>query len=118
MKNQAFYRRLSFALQGIASALRSEASFRQQTFMAFALLGILIWRNPPMVWWAILLINCALVLAAELFNTALEHTLDLVSPEIHPSVKLAKDCSAGAVLVLSMSSLISFIAFIYVSWLH
>jgi undecaprenol kinase len=116
MKNQPFYRRFGFAWNGIIAAFQSEASFRQQVFMAFALLVILIWRNPPAVWWAILLINCALVLAAELFNTALEHTLDHLSPEIHPSVKLAKDCSAAAVLVLSMGALLSFSAFVYSTW--
>jgi undecaprenol kinase len=118
MKNQPFYRRLSFAWQGIASAFQTEASFRQQTFMALALLSILIWRNPPLIWWAILLINCVLVLAAELFNTALEHTLDHLSPNIHPSVKLAKDCSAGAVLLLSISALVSFGAFIFATCLQ
>lgn len=84
--------------------------------MAIALLAILIWRNPAAVWWAILLTNCFLVLAVELFNTALEHTLDHLSPEIHPSVKLAKDSSAAAVLVLSMGALLSFAAFVYSTW--
>ena len=116
MKNQPFYRRFGFAWHGIVSAFQSEASFRQQVLMALALLAILIWRNPAAVWWAILLTNCGLVLAAELFNTALEHTLDHLSPEIHPSVRLAKDCSAAAVLVLSIGALLAFAAFVYSTW--
>lgn len=45
---------------------------------------------------------CALVLALELVNSALESTLDLVSPEFHPLVKRAKDAAAGAVLVAAL----------------
>ena len=50
--------------------------------------------------WAILAITIGLVLAAEIFNTAIEALVDLVSPDFHPLAKIAKDASAGAVLVL------------------
>ena len=65
-----------------------------------------------MIWWALLLLNCGLVLAAELFNTALEHLIDLLHPGLHPSIKIAKDCAAGAVLILSISAACIFVAFL------
>lgn len=49
----------------------------------------------------LLLIPMAIVLAAELMNTAIEKTVDLVTKEIHPLAKIAKDVAAGAVLVSS-----------------
>ena len=101
MKNQSFHRRVSFAIQGIRCAWRGEASFRQQAFLSLGVLAILLWRRPEVVWRALLLMNCGLVLAAELFNTALEHALDHLSPERHPAIQVAKDCGAGAVLLLS-----------------
>ncbi len=48
---------------------------------------------------AVLLVAITLVLTAELFNTAIEVIVDLVSPEPHPLAKVAKDVAAGAVLV-------------------
>ena len=45
------------------------------------------------------------VFVTEMFNTALEFTVDLVTNEYHPLAKLAKDVSAGAVLVTSVAAL-------------
>jgi len=116
MKNKSFHHRFGFALQGIATGLRNESSLRQQAAAAASVVAVLIWRRPPALWWALLLMNCGAVLSAELFNTALEHALDHTSPEIHPAIKIAKDCAAGAVLVLSLTALGTFIAFLVANW--
>lgn len=112
MKNQPFYRRFGFALHGIASAWRNEASFRTQCCAALGVLAALAWRRPPLVWWVLLLMLCAMVLAAELFNSALEAALDHLHPERHDAIRIAKDCAAGAVLVLSVSAAAVFAAFL------
>ncbi|NMM35897.1 MAG: diacylglycerol kinase [Glaciimonas sp.] len=116
MKNQSFRRRLGFAMQGVTIAWRGEKSFRQQCIVALGVVFILLWRRPALVWWALLLLNCGLVLAAELFNTALEHALDHLSPERHPAIQVAKDCGAGAVLLLSLTGVCVFIAFLVATW--
>lgn len=112
MKNQPFYKRMAFALQGILVAFRKESSFRLQCAASLLVLAVLIWCKPPIIWWALLLLNCGLVLAAELFNTALEHLIDHLHPALHPSIKIAKDCAAGSVLVLSASAVCVFVAFL------
>lgn len=112
MKNQPFYRRMTFALQGIAVAFRIESSFRLQCIASLLVLAVLAWFRPPVFWWALLLLNCGLVLAAELFNTALEHLIDHLHPALHPSIKIAKDCAAGSVLILSVSAVCVFVAFL------
>jgi len=116
MKNQTFRRRLGFAAQGVRSGWRYESSFRVQCVAALCVLLALIWFRPAMLWWALLLLNCGMVLAAELFNTALENALDHISPERHPAIQVAKDCSAGAVLLLSLAASASFIAFLIAQW--
>jgi diacylglycerol kinase len=116
VKNQSFYRRLGFGVQGVHSAWKGEASFRQQVWFALGVVLILVWRRPAMVWWALLLMNCGLVLAAELFNTALENALDHLSPQRHPAIRIAKDCAAGAVLLLIVSGLCVFAAFLVSTW--
>lgn len=112
MKNQPFLKRMAFALQGLAAAFRLESSFRWQCLAALMVLIVLTCSKPPIIWWALLLLNCALVLAAELFNTALEQLIDHLHPALHPSIKIAKDCAAASVLLLSISAAGIFVAFL------
>ncbi len=106
MKNRGFLTRLGFAGAGLAAAWRSERSFRAQVVIAVLLLPVMLWLQPALFWWVIVCIMAGLVLAAELFNTALEHLIDHLHPEIHPTIKIAKDCAAAAVLILSLVALV------------
>jgi diacylglycerol kinase (ATP) len=105
MKNQSFVRRLGFALSGLATALRAESSFRTHVVAAVAVVAVLLWLQPAPLWWALVAVAVALVLAAELANTAVEHLADRLHPERHPDIKRVKDCMAGAVLVASLAAL-------------
>lgn len=105
MKNRKFTRRLEFALAGVRAAWREERSFRAQVAVALLLVPVMLVLRPALIWWALVIVMCGLVLAAELVNTALEHLIDHLHPEIHPSIKIAKDCAAGAVLLLSVAAL-------------
>jgi diacylglycerol kinase (ATP) len=55
---------------------------------------------------AVLVLVILLVLITEMFNTALEFAVDLATKEYHPLAKLAKDISAGAVLVSSIGAVL------------
>ena len=68
-------------------------------------LSVFLPLEPSFLWWLLVLITISVVLAAELFNTALEFVIDRLHPEQHPAIAMAKDCAAGAVLVLSFASL-------------
>ncbi len=67
--------------------------------------------------WAIVIIGLGLTLGMELINTAIEAAVDLVTLEIHPLAKIAKDCGSAATFVCSMiviaSSLFVFGPYIY-----
>ncbi|MDP2952356.1 MAG: diacylglycerol kinase family protein [Chloroflexota bacterium] len=58
---------------------------------------------------------------AELFNTALEATVDLASPGYHPQAKIAKDVSAAAVFTMAITVAVV-VAILYIphllSWLR
>jgi diacylglycerol kinase (ATP) len=106
MKNQAFKNRMSFALAGICTAVKRESSLKTQLgFAVAALLALLIFQ-PALLWWALVIVMIALVLAAELFNTAIEGVCDHVSPEQHPQIGYIKDVAAGAVWLLSLAAAI------------
>ena len=105
MKNRAFRHRLSFALAGWRHAFRNERSFRTHLVFAALALAALIFFRPPLVWWALVGLVAALVLCAELFNSAMEELVDLVHPDIHDKVKAIKDIAAGAVLIAALAAL-------------
>jgi undecaprenol kinase len=101
MKNRPFLSRLRFACVGVAAACRAEASFRAQVYVAVAATVVLATMRPPLIWAALCLTSAGAVLALELVNTALESLADRLHPEVHDSIRIAKDCAAGAVLVAS-----------------
>jgi len=105
MKNSPLHERFGFAWAGIVSAWRREPSFRLQLAAFAALVLALIALRPAAIWWALCLAMALLVLAAELFNTALESLIDHLHPEMHPAIKTAKDCAAAAVLLVSLAAL-------------
>lgn len=108
MKGKSFYHRLRFASAGWRFAFQNEASFRVQVFFAIGAIAVTAWLNPPVLWLALVIVMVALVLAAELFNTALEHLLDGLHPAQAEFVRIAKDCSAAAVLLFSITSVVVF----------
>jgi diacylglycerol kinase len=54
--------------------------------------------------WLALVLVMALVITAELFNTALEHLANFISPDDHPQIKIIKDLAAAAVLVAAVAA--------------
>jgi len=56
--------------------------------------------------WISLLLVVGLVWIAELLNTAIEVMIDIVSPEQNQMAKIAKDVSAGGVLIAAFISIL------------
>ena len=81
--------------------------------MGLGAFGLLVILRPVPVWWALFLLVIGAVLAIELINTALESLIDRLHPEIHPMIARAKDCAAGAVLILSLSAVGILFALLY-----
>ena len=114
MKNESFPRRFGFALAGLRTAWRAENSFKVHVVAAVAVIAALIWWRPASLWWATVALAIGAVMAAEMFNTAIEHLADHLHPDQHPRIKVVKDCAAGAVLVASLAALGVAAAFVYV----
>jgi diacylglycerol kinase (ATP) len=98
-KNQSFIARFGFACRGLAGALRSEMSMRVHVAAFVLLFAVLVVFRPEPLWWALAFLASVAVVSAELINTAIEHLADHLHPEIHPSIRIVKDCAAAAVLV-------------------
>lgn len=116
LKNKSFATRLKFALAGLGHAIGAERSVRTHLMFLVAVLAALAYLRPAPVWWAlVLLVSCA-VIAAELFNTAIERLADHMQSEPHPQIRIVKDCAAAAVLVLSAGALCVAVALALSLW--
>jgi undecaprenol kinase len=111
-KNLSFARRLKFAGAGLAHAVRAERSLRTQLAALVLVVGVLAYLRPPALWWGLASLCAALVLAAELFNTAIEHLADHLHPELHPQIRIVKDCAAAAVLCAALGAIGVAVAFV------
>ncbi|MCL5784743.1 MAG: diacylglycerol kinase family protein, partial [Patescibacteria group bacterium] len=67
--------------------------------------------------WIIIIILIGLVLSAELGNSAVESIVDSFTQEHHPQAKLAKDFSAGSVVIVIIASAIVGLM-IFLPYLH
>lgn len=97
-----FFRSFRYAIRGIAAGIKSERNLRIHIVVMLYVLALAFFFGLPADRWALLLLTISSVLAAELFNTAVEKISDTVTQEYHPLIKLAKDVAAGAVLVTAI----------------
>ena len=104
-KNKPFLSRLRFALAGVTHALRAERSLRTQMTALLLILIVLALLRPAPLWWALIILAGSAVLAAEMFNTAVERLADHLHPDLHPEIRLVKDYAAGGVLITSAGAL-------------
>ena len=96
-----FRKSFLFAIQGFRTAVVTERNIKVMLAVgALAVVAGLV-LQIDLLSWAIILLCCAVVIMAELFNTAVETIVDLVSPEFHPLAGRAKDIAAAAVWFLS-----------------
>lgn len=95
-----FRKSFLFAIQGFRTAWRTERNIKVMVGGGACAIVVGIVLRLDLISWAIVLLCCGVVIAAELLNTAIETIVDLVSPEYHPLAGRAKDISAGAVWAL------------------
>lgn len=102
-----------YAFEGIITSFKAERNMKIHVFiMLFVILSGFLLKISKQEW-IICIILFSIVIAGELFNTAIETVVDIIMPEQNEKAKIAKDVSAGAVLVLAIgSAIIGLIIFI------
>ena len=93
-----------YAIAGVVAAAKSERNMRIHIVAAVAAISLGVCLGLSVCEWAVIILCIALVMSLECANTAVEASVDLSSPDIHPLAKKAKDCAAGAVLLASIGS--------------
>jgi len=101
-----FLKSFGYSFSGIAYAFKAEWNFK---FHLIALLLVILagwFLELSLNEWLWVTAAAGMVLTAELFNTAIEVLVDLVSPEIHPKAKIIKDVASSAVLLSAITAFI------------
>lgn len=93
-----------YAFAGIGFVLRTQRNARLHLLATIIVLVLGVVLRLEVSDWRWILMCIALVWFAEMMNTAFEYVCDVVSPDLHVSVKRAKDIAAGAVLVCAMGA--------------
>jgi diacylglycerol kinase (ATP) len=106
-----------WSMKGFRAAFRHEASFRLETYIAIVLIPLGLWLGNGPVEKILLILGPALVLSAELLNSAIEAVVDKVSPEFHELAGRAKDMGSAAVFVLLVLVAVSWGLIMVPRWL-
>lgn len=88
-----------YSWNGVKSAYRHESAFRQETWLAIAMLPIAFWLGRTWAETALLAGSVLLVMIVELLNSAVEAAVDRVSFDLHELAGRAKDYGSAAVLL-------------------
>jgi diacylglycerol kinase (ATP) len=101
----SFVNSVTHSLHGIRHILAHERNARVHLAVAILafLLGMVLQVSAPEL--AAVFFAVIIVFLAEIFNTAIERTLDLIDGKENPRIKLIKDMAAGAVLVAAAAAL-------------
>jgi len=95
-----------YAFEGFKSVFVYEPNFRIHIVLGSlaVVLGLILGLDT--IEWLVLTLTIFLVIILELNNTVMESIVDLVSPELQPAAKKAKDVSAAMVLVSAIFSVV------------
>lgn len=94
-----------YAIEGVVHVFRTQRHMRFHFLTMVLVLVVSLVFKLKREEVIVLLFTITLVLAAEMFNTAIEAVVDLVTQTYHPLAKFAKDIAAGAVLITTINAL-------------
>ncbi len=96
----------NFAIEGVIEAIKTERHMRFHVWATIVVIILSFMYGVTKSEFAILTITISMVWIAELVNTAVENSIDIVCKAYHPLAKKAKDMAAGAVFIAAMNSLV------------
>lgn len=94
------------AFEGLLYAFLTQPNFRIHSYFAILALFLGVYFEVSYLEWLILVIVIFLVFIVELINTSIEAATDLLTSNVNPIAKIAKDTASAAVLVSALASLV------------
>lgn len=97
-------RSFKFAFGGLWAGIKSETNWTIGIAESIIVIAAGFFFQISKLDWIIIILLIGVVLYAELCNSAIELIVDSFTPEEHPKAKLAKDFSAGSVVILVIAA--------------
>ena len=113
-----FYKGFGFAFNGLKHTFKTQLNFRVHCLLAFLVAGISFYLKIDTSEWLWIITAMAIVLMAELGNTAIETLVDLISPEYNIKAGFVKDIAAAMVLIAALLALTIGILILFPKIIH
>lgn len=97
---------IKYSIEGLIYAYRYEQSMWIHGIATIFSIALGIIFQIKITEWAIIFIALGVILGMELVNTAIEAAIDLVTMELNPLAKIAKDCGSAATFIMSLVALV------------
>jgi len=94
----SLFKNASYAIEGFITAFKNESSFKIEILLAIPIFIAIFLLDTSVTNKLILTTTAFLIAISELLNSAVENVVDLVTTDIHPLAKNAKDIGSTAVL--------------------
>ena len=107
MKNSTFRESFRHAFDGIKMIIKTERNMKGHLIMTILVIVCAVLFGLTAAEKAIVISLCAIVIGAELINTAIENAVDMNTAVFNMYAKRAKDASAGAVLIISIGAAVA-----------
>ena len=93
-----------YAFKGIGVFISTQHNAWIHTLAMLLVITGGFWFGISMAEWILVIFAIGLVMSAEIFNTAVEYLVDLVSPEYKKKAGQVKDLLAGGVLICAITA--------------
>ncbi|EES90806.1 diacylglycerol kinase [Clostridium botulinum D str. 1873] len=102
----------NYAIEGIIYSVRTQRNMKIHSIATLLVLSSCFFYDLTRIELLVLTITITMVLAGEMINTAIEFAIDATTNYYHPLAKIAKNVSAGAVLITAINAvLVGYIIF-------
>lgn len=105
-KNKNFFEALKNSINGLVYAIKEQKNLKIQLFIAVVVVIFSVILQINKIEMIFICISISFVIFAEVVNTSIEKTVDLVTEEYNEKAKIAKDIAAGAVSIASLNAII------------
>ncbi len=107
---QRYWKSFNHALDGLVYCLKYEHNMIIILVCTIIVIILGFIFNISIYEWLFVISICGAIAAVEFINSAIEATIDLITTDIHPLAKIAKDCASAASLVLCIVALVGGVA--------
>ena len=106
MKKRTIVDSFNAAIEGIIYTIKTQRNMRLHFLCAILTILISIFLQLEKIELLVVCTAVTLVLICEMFNTAIEKIIDLITSDFHPLARIIKDVAAGCVLISAIFAVI------------